>query len=35
VGTDGKPPDNFEWVLLRLNGVELMLNTAYEAARTS
>ena len=31
VGTDGKPPDNFDWVLLRLNGVELMLNTAYEA----
>jgi glyoxylase I family protein len=29
--TDGKPPDNFDWVLLRLNGVELMLNTAYES----
>ncbi len=30
-GTDGKPADNFDWVLLRLNGAELMLNTAYEA----
>lgn len=24
------PPDDIGWVLLRLNGVELMLNTAYE-----
>jgi len=31
MSTDGKPPDNFDWVLLRLDGVELMLNTAYEA----
>ncbi len=31
VTTDGKPADNFDWVLLRLNGSELMLNTAYEA----
>ena len=28
--TDGKPAPNFEWVLLRLNDAELMLNTAYE-----
>jgi glyoxylase I family protein len=32
VMTDGKPAPNFDWVLLRLNGSELMLNTAYEAA---
>ncbi len=31
VTTDGKPADHFDWVLLRLNGAELMLNTAYEA----
>jgi glyoxylase I family protein len=31
VSTDGKPAPNCDWVLLRLNGVELMLNTAYEA----
>lgn len=31
VGTDGKPPDDFDWCLLRLHSVELMLNTAYEA----
>jgi glyoxylase I family protein len=30
VTTDGKPAPNCDWVLLRLNGVELMLNTAYE-----
>lgn len=31
VRTDGKPvPDN-DWVLLELRGVQLMLNTAYEA----
>lgn len=30
-GTDGKPlPDN-DWVLLELDGVRVMLNTAYEA----
>jgi catechol 2,3-dioxygenase-like lactoylglutathione lyase family enzyme len=29
--TDGKPAPNCDWVLLRLNGIELMLNTAYEA----
>jgi catechol 2,3-dioxygenase-like lactoylglutathione lyase family enzyme len=30
VSTDGKPvPDN-DWVLLQLNGTQLMLNTAYE-----
>jgi catechol 2,3-dioxygenase-like lactoylglutathione lyase family enzyme len=23
-------PDDFDWVLLRLDGIELMLNTAYE-----
>src|SRR6266567_1069893 len=31
VSTDGKPAPNCDWVLLRLNGFELMLNTAYEA----
>jgi glyoxylase I family protein len=31
VSTDSKQAPNFDWVLLRLNGVELMLNTAYEA----
>jgi glyoxylase I family protein len=25
-----QPGDRFDWALLRLNGVELMLNTAYE-----
>ena len=30
VGTDGKAAPHFDWVLLRLNGVEVMLNTAYE-----
>lgn len=30
-GSDGKPAPNFDWALLRLNGTELMLNTAYEA----
>ena len=33
VSTDGKPARNCDWVLLRLNGTELMLNTAYEAPR--
>ena len=28
--TDGKPAPNFDWVMLRLNGTELMLNTAYD-----
>jgi len=33
VGTDGKTvPDN-DWVWLRLNEAEVMLNTAYEASR--
>jgi glyoxylase I family protein len=31
VGTDGKTAPHFDWVLLGLNGVELMLNTAYES----
>jgi len=31
VSTDGKPAPNCDWVLLKLDGVELMLNTAYEA----
>ena len=31
VCTDGKPAPLFDWALLRFNGVELMLNTAYEA----
>jgi len=30
VGTDGKPAPQFDWVLLRRNGSELMLNTAYD-----
>jgi glyoxylase I family protein len=30
VSADGKPAPNFDWVLLRLNGSELMLNTLYE-----
>jgi hypothetical protein len=29
--SDGKPVPHNEWVLLELNGVQLMLNTAYEA----
>jgi|SRR4051794_5235807 glyoxylase I family protein len=29
--TDGKPVPNNDWVLLRLQDVELMLNTAYES----
>jgi catechol 2,3-dioxygenase-like lactoylglutathione lyase family enzyme len=32
VANDGKPAPHFDWVLLRLNGSELMLNTAYEEA---
>jgi len=30
VGTSNPGGDRFDWALLRLNGVELMLNTAYE-----
>ncbi|HEY6253014.1 MAG TPA: VOC family protein [Candidatus Angelobacter sp.] len=29
-GSAGSPAPNFGWVLLRLNGQELMLNTAYD-----
>lgn len=29
--TSSGPGDNFDWGLLRLNGVDVMLNTAYEA----
>lgn len=29
--TDGKPKPDFDWVLLRLDGAELMLNTGYDA----
>jgi glyoxylase I family protein len=32
VSSDGKPAPDIDWVLLKLNGVELMLNTAYEKA---
>ena len=31
VGTDGKPAPHFDWVWLRLNDADLMLNTRYEA----
>ena len=31
VTTDGKPVPDCDWVMLRLNDAELMLNTAYEA----
>src|SRR5262245_4894943 len=31
VGTDGKTVPNNDWVMLRLNGVDVMLNTAHEA----
>lgn len=30
VGNDGKDAPDFDWALLRMNGIELMLNTAYE-----
>ena len=30
VTTDGKTPPHHDWVWLRLNGTDLMLNTAYE-----
>jgi len=33
VATDKKPAPESDWVLLRLNGLELMLNTAYEKPR--
>jgi glyoxylase I family protein len=29
--SSSRPGDHFDWALLRLNGVELMLNTRYEA----
>lgn len=29
-GTDGRPGPQSDWVMLRLNGAELMLNTAYD-----
>src|SRR5579863_6941243 len=31
VVNQSRPGPQFDWALLRLNGVELMLNTAYEA----
>lgn len=31
VMSDGKPLPNHDWVLLELNGIQIMLNTAYEA----
>jgi glyoxylase I family protein len=31
VNTDGKPAPGFDWVWLRLDGADLMLNTRYEA----
>jgi len=31
VMSDDKPLPNVDWVLLELNGIQLMLNTAYEA----
>jgi catechol 2,3-dioxygenase-like lactoylglutathione lyase family enzyme len=33
VTSDGKTPPNFDWVLLELGGVQLMLNTAYESGK--
>lgn len=30
--SDGKPSPDYDWVLLSWNGVELMLNTAYETS---
>jgi len=30
VVSTSRPGEHFDWALLRLNGVELMLNTAYE-----
>jgi glyoxylase I family protein len=30
VANDGKPAPHFDWALLRMNGTELMLNTAYD-----
>jgi catechol 2,3-dioxygenase-like lactoylglutathione lyase family enzyme len=30
VSSDQKPAPDFDWALLTLNGIELMLNTAYE-----
>jgi glyoxylase I family protein len=31
VSSDRKPAPHFDWVLLERNGIELMLNTAYDA----
>jgi catechol 2,3-dioxygenase-like lactoylglutathione lyase family enzyme len=31
VSSDGKPIPKNDWIWLRLNGVDLMLNTAYES----
>jgi len=31
VASDNNPADQFDWVMLRLNDAQLMLNTAYEA----
>jgi glyoxylase I family protein len=33
VTTDGRPAPEADWVLLQLNGLQLMLNTAYERDR--
>jgi glyoxylase I family protein len=33
VSATSEPGDNCNWALLKLNGAELMLNTAYEADR--
>jgi len=30
VSSDGKPKPDFDWVLLKRDGIEVMLNTAYE-----
>ena len=30
---DGKPAPDFDWVLLELNGWQIMLNTAYERGK--
>src|SRR5437868_15293770 len=33
VRSDQKPAPNFDWVLLELDGVQVMLNTAYETGK--
>ena len=33
VTSDGKPAPHFDWVWLRLNDADIMLNTAYESDR--